>query len=105
VAVNLAGALAGDLVLATTTFLVGVVASNFGRARLVVVDGAVTATVQEIEIAAVNNQVNVGYALCGLYTVQTGGTVTVKLRAARTSGTGSVVFANQASIFALLVRP
>jgi hypothetical protein len=104
---NLGGASPGDMVFAMVTFMCGVVAGTTGRATLTVVDDATIAAVQQVELDPVNNQVTVGYAMSGMYTLSasSSGMPTVKLRAARIGGPSSVVFTNQAVVTAFILRP
>jgi hypothetical protein len=104
---NLGGGFPGDMVFAMATFMCGVVAGTTGRATLAVVDDSTTAAVHQIELDPVNNQVTVGYAMSGMYTLSasSSGAPTVKLRAARIGGSTSVVFTNQAVVTAFILRP
>jgi len=103
--ITMVGTMPGDQVFVTASASIGTMSGNEGRVSLTVLDGSATVNVQQLDVAAVNNQVNVAYALTGLYAVQSPGSLTVKLRAARVSGSGSLVFAHQCSVFALAMRP
>jgi hypothetical protein len=98
---------AGTFIVLNATVMAAVGTGTTGRASIVIDDGT-PKTVHQINIEPLNGTSN-SYALNGIYrlinAVEGNGLLNIRLRGARVTGTGAIVFIHQCVLTALLVSP